>query len=83
VQKLDPELASLQAYLGALGMMGKTDDAWFEGLEDPNLTAIKVVPIDSHDWDAKSNCLISMAKIGIAAITGKQSNLAEEGDLIL
>ncbi len=64
-------------------LYGKTDDAWFKGVEDPNLTAIKVVPIDSHYWDAKSNGLISMAKMGITAITGNQPDLAEHGELKL
>ena len=64
-------------------LYGKTDDAWFNGVEDPNLTAIKVAPIDSSYWDAKSNRLVSMAKMGIAAITGKKPDLAEHGDLKL
>ena len=64
-------------------LYGKTDDAWFKGVEDPNLTAIKVVPIDSHYWDAKSNRLVSMAKMGIAALTGNQPDLAEHGELKL
>ena len=64
-------------------LYGATDDAWFNGLDDPNLTAIKVVPLDAHYWDAKNNRLISMAKMGIAAITGKQPDLSEQGDLNL
>ena len=62
-------------------LYGKTDDAWFDGVDDANLTAIEVVPIDAHYWDAKNNRLISMAKMGIAAITGKQPDLIEQGDL--
>ena len=62
-------------------LYGKMDDAWFENIDDPNLTAIKVVPLDAHYWDAKNNRLISMAKIGIAAITGKKPDLADHGDL--
>ena len=62
-------------------LYGKTDDAWFDGVDDPNLTAIEVVPLDAHYWDAKNNRLISMAKMGIAAITGKQPDLTTQGDL--
>lgn len=64
-------------------LYGKTDDAWFDGLEDPNLSAIKVFPIDAHYWDTKSNRLISMAKMGIAIMTGQQPDLADHGDLQL
>lgn len=64
-------------------LYGRTDDAWFQGADDPNLSAIKVVPLDAHYWDTKNNRLVSMAKIGIAAITGKQPDFAEHGDLKL
>ena len=64
-------------------LYSSTDDAWFGGLNDPNLTAIKVVPLDAHYWDAKSNRLVSLAKMGIAAITGQQPDLIEQGDLKL
>ena len=63
------------------GWQNKTDDAWFDGVDDPNLTAIEVVPLDAHYWDAKNNRLISMAKMGIAAITGRRPDLTEQGDL--
>lgn len=33
----------------------KSDDAWFTGLDDPNLTAIKVTPKESYYWDEKQN----------------------------
>jgi len=64
-------------------LYGTMDNAWFKGIDDPNLSAIKVVPLDAHYWDSKSNKLISMAKIGLAAITGQQPDLAEHGNLKL
>ena len=60
---------------------GKSDDAWFDGVDDPNLTAIKVVPKDAHYWDAKHGKLVSLLKIGVGAITGDQPDMGEEGDL--
>ena len=62
-------------------LYGTTDDAWFKGVDDPNLSAIKIVAIDAHYWDTKNNRLVSMIKMGIAAITGEQPDLAEHGDL--
>lgn len=32
-----------------------SDNAWFTGLDDPNLTAIKVTPKESYYWDEKHN----------------------------
>lgn len=60
---------------------GKSDDAWFEGIDDPNLTAIKVVPKDAHYWDAKNGKLVSLLKMGMGAITGEKQDLGEHGNL--
>lgn len=59
----------------------KTDDTWFKGIDDPNLTAIKVVPKDAHYWDTKNGKFVSLLKMGISAITGKTQDLGDEGDL--
>ncbi|HEY9184750.1 MAG TPA: pyridoxamine 5'-phosphate oxidase family protein [Salegentibacter sp.] len=32
-----------------------SDNAWFTDLDDPNLTAIKVIPKQSYYWDEKQN----------------------------
>ncbi|WP_107037517.1 pyridoxamine 5'-phosphate oxidase family protein [Brumimicrobium mesophilum] len=64
-------------------LYGKADDAWFEGVEDPNLTAICVKPEDAHYWEAKSGKLVSLVKMGVSAITGKQPDMGNEGDLAL
>lgn len=59
----------------------KSDDNWFKGKDDPNITAIKVTPKDAHYWDTKNNILVSMLKMGIGAITGKKADLGEQGEL--
>ena len=59
----------------------KTDDSWFDGVEDPNLSAIKVVPKDAHYWDAKNGKLVSLVKMGIGAITGEKQDLGVQGNL--
>ncbi|MEH6681809.1 MAG: pyridoxamine 5'-phosphate oxidase family protein [Sediminicola sp.] len=60
---------------------GKTDDAWFKGIDDPNLTAIQVVPQDIRYWDTKNGKIVSLIKMGIGAVTGKTQDLGEEGSL--
>jgi len=62
-------------------LYSKADDAWFTGLEDPNLTAIKVVPEEAYYWDTKQNKYISLFKMGISAITGEKADIGEKGKL--
>lgn len=64
-------------------LYGKSDDAWFEGKDDPNLTGIKVIPKDAFYWDTKSNKYVSLLKMGIAAITGDKADVGERGKLNL
>jgi len=62
-------------------LYGSTDDAWFDGVDDPNLSAIKVSPLEAHYWDTKNNRLITLAKIGVAAVVGAEPDIAEHGAL--
>ncbi|WP_417602941.1 pyridoxamine 5'-phosphate oxidase family protein [Owenweeksia hongkongensis] len=46
--------------------------AWFpKGLEDPNMTLIKVSPNHAEYWDANDSKMVVFLKIAKAAITGK------------
>lgn len=46
--------------------------AWFdEGKEDPDVTVIKVSPIEAYYWDTKDGKMVSFLKIAANAITGK------------
>lgn len=60
---------------------GKNDDIWFNGVDDPNITAIKVVPEEAYYWDAKTGKIATLFKMGVGAVTGKKQDLGEEGDL--
>ena len=62
-------------------LYGSTDDAWFDGIDDPNLTAIRVAPLAAHYWDTKGSKMMALLKMGVAAVTGNQPDLAEHGDL--
>ncbi len=64
-------------------LYGSTDDAWFEGVDDPNLTAIQVEPTGAFYWDPKSNKLVSMFKMGVAAMTGNEPDLLDHGKIKL
>ncbi len=62
-------------------LYGSGDDAWFDGVDDPNITAIKIEPDDAHYWDTKNGKVISLLKMVGGAITGNEPDLGEEGNL--
>ena len=56
--------------------------AWFhDGVDDPNLSLIKVTPVEAYYWDTKSNKAVSLLKIAVGAITGKTMDDGLEGKL--
>lgn len=62
-------------------LYGKTDDTWFDGKDDPNITAISVRPIEAYYWDPKNNKLISLVKMGVGALTGNEPDTMDFGKL--
>jgi general stress protein 26 len=60
----------------------KTDN-WFDGVDDPNLTAIKIEPQEAYYWDTKTNKYVTLLKMGIGAITGDKQDIGEKGKLNL
>ncbi|MDG2431461.1 pyridoxamine 5'-phosphate oxidase family protein [Flavobacterium sp.] len=58
-----------------------TDDAWFDGVNDPNITAISVRPDQAFYWDPKNNTLVTLLKMGMGAITGDEPDLMDQGEL--
>ena len=49
--------------------------AWFPGgVDDPELSIIKVTPLDSYYWDTKHNKLVSLLKIASAMVTGNAND---------
>ncbi|MGA9326696.1 MAG: pyridoxamine 5'-phosphate oxidase family protein [Salegentibacter sp.] len=64
-------------------LYSKIDDAWFNGVDDPNLAALVVSPKEAHYWDTKQNKYITLFKMGIAALSGDQKDIGEKGKLKL
>ena len=55
---------------------------WFnEGYEDPELTIIRVKPVDAYYWDSKDGKLVSLLKFAAGAITGKEFETGIEGQI--
>ncbi len=62
-------------------LYSSTDDAWFDGKNDPKITAIKFAPKEAAYWDSKSNAIVSLFKMGKAAVTGEKTDLGVSGTL--
>lgn len=56
--------------------------AWFkDGVDDPELTMIKVSPVEAYYWDTKNNKAIAMLKILAAVVTGVVDDDGVQGEL--
>lgn len=62
-------------------LYSESDDMWFDGKDDPNVTAIEIKPSEVRYWDSKHGKLVSAIKFGIGAVTGNQPDLSETGEL--
>ena len=55
---------------------------WFNGgKDDPELTLIKVKPLDAYYWDTKSNSVVALLKMVVGAVTGKEMDDSVEGKI--
>lgn len=64
-------------------LYGKMDDNWFDGVDDPNLCALRFSPLEAYYWEPKNNKLVTLFKMGVGAITGDEKDLGEHGTLDL
>jgi len=63
-------------------LWNKLAEAWFKGgKDDPNLSVIKVAPTDAYYWDTKNGKMVSLIKIAISAVSGKQMDGGVEGKI--
>ena len=53
------------------------------GIDDPNLSVIKVVPEDGYYWNNKNGKIVAIAKMTAALVTGKTMDDGIEGSLQL
>ncbi len=64
-------------------LYGSTDDAWFDGVDDPNVSALKISPQEAHYWEPKNGKIVTLLKMGVGAVTGKKQDPGVEGDLMV
>ncbi|MFB5944202.1 pyridoxamine 5'-phosphate oxidase family protein [Albibacterium profundi] len=62
----------------------KMVEGWFDrGIDDPRVRVLKIIPNEAHYWETKSNKLVTLFKVASRAITGKDIDTGEQGDLNL
>ena len=62
-------------------LYSSTDNAWFEGEEDPNITAIKFSPKEAAYWSNDENKVLSLFKMAKAAVTGEKVDMGTSGKI--
>ncbi len=64
-------------------LFSTVDNRWFDGVDDPNLTAIKVIPKEAYYWDKSQNKFMSMIEDTVEAVTGNKNNHFTKGKMKL
>lgn len=64
-------------------LYSKMDDNYFKGKDDPEVTVIKVKPQEAYYWDNKQNKFLTLLRLGVGAVTGKQQDIGEKGKMNL
>ncbi len=89
--------AKAQSYVSVVGTASLVDDpavkedlwspiakAWFpKGLEDPDLTVLKVQIKEAEYWDSSSSKMVQAYHIAKALITGEQSDEGDHGKVTM
>jgi len=84
-----------QSYVSVVGRASLVDDAavkedlwspiakaWFpKGLEDPDLTVLKIKIKSAEYWDSSSSTMIQAYHIAKALVTGKQNDEGDHGEI--
>lgn len=62
-------------------LYSSTDNAWFEGEDDPTITAIKFQPKEAAYWSNDDNKIVSLFKMAKAAVTGDKVDMGTSGKI--
>ncbi len=61
----------------------KADNAYLNGPEDPNTTAIRFTPKEAAYWDTSENKLVILFKMAKAMVTGENQDIGSSGKMNL
>jgi len=62
-------------------LYSSADNAWFEGEDDPNITAIKFTPTEAAYWSNDENKIVTLFKLARAAVTGEKQDIGISGKI--
>ena len=54
-----------------------TDNAWWQGPDDPNVCVLRVTPVTAELWDGPASKAVAMYEFAKARVTGEPPNLGE------
>lgn len=55
--------------------------SYFKGKDDPNISLLKVSPVEAHYWDTINGKMITLLKMATSAVTGIKTNVGVEGKI--
>jgi general stress protein 26 len=61
----------------------KTDDAWWDGPDDPNVCLLRVEPLTAELWDGPASKAVAIYEFAKARLTGEKPNLGENRKVVV
>jgi general stress protein 26 len=55
----------------------RTDDAWWDGPDDPDVCVLRVRPLTAELWDGPASAAVAAFEFAKARVTGEEPNLGE------
>ena len=67
----------LRDHAKAAAIWKATDDAWWDGPDDPNVCVLRVQPVTAELWDGPASRAVAAYELAKAWLTDKAPNLGE------
>lgn len=67
----------LEDHAKARAIWKKTDDAWWDGPDDPHVRILRVTPATAELWDGPASAAVAAFEFAKARLTGEKPNLGE------
>src|SRR6266545_3631203 len=61
----------------AAAIWKKTDSAWWDGPDDPNVCVLRVTPVTAELWDGPASKAVAAYEFAKARLTGEKPDLGE------
>lgn len=68
---------ALDDHTQATEIWKRTDNAWWDGPDDPNVCVLRVKPITAELWDGPASKAVALYEFAKASLTGEEPDLGE------